>query len=137
MTIYAWHTIVFDDEPAGFIATTTVEAGSQTVHFLGFNLRPRYWGKGIMFESLKILIEGYFREKSSCMILAQTTSTNRRCIRLLRKLNFLQLRLGFVEKIRMYWETRSFNWVRSFAVDSDMWQTHVELPAVSAIRPRV
>lgn len=81
-----------------------------------------------MFESLKILIDGYFREKASCMIFAQTTSTNRRCIRLLRKLKFYEVPLGLIEKIKMYWETRSFNWVRSFAVDLDMWQTRVELP---------
>jgi ribosomal-protein-alanine N-acetyltransferase len=57
---------------------------------IGFDLYKDYWGKGIMTEAVRILINYGFQQLNLNRIEATTDSENTRSIRLLERLGFLK-----------------------------------------------
>lgn len=55
---------------------------------IGYSLSPTYWGKGIAFESLNLLIKNAFEIFNINRISAKTDSENKSSIKLLKKLKF-------------------------------------------------
>jgi ribosomal-protein-alanine N-acetyltransferase len=55
---------------------------------VGFDLTKLYWGKGLMYEVMKVVIEFGFTEMGLTMIDATVEPENERSINLLRKLGF-------------------------------------------------
>ncbi|WP_331459319.1 GNAT family N-acetyltransferase [Paenibacillus sp. FJAT-27812] len=55
---------------------------------VGFDLSKRYWGKGLMFEAMKVVIDFGFSKMGLTIVDATVEPENERSIRLLRKLGF-------------------------------------------------
>ncbi|WP_418040622.1 GNAT family N-acetyltransferase [Paenibacillus xylanilyticus] len=62
--------------------------GEQPRAEIGFDLAREYWGRGLMQEALKPVIDFGFKEMSLDFIEATVEQDNKRSISLLRKLNF-------------------------------------------------
>jgi len=92
------------------------------VYFIGFNLHPEYWGRGIMAESLRTIISNVFSEETFVCIYADCHYTNRRCRKLLKKIGFFRVSLSTVEWIRWCIYYKRVIWFCRYALRSDMWK---------------
>ncbi len=86
--------------------------GEQPRAEIGFDLAKEFWGKGIMQEALKPVIDFGFKEMSLNFIEATVEQENDKSINLLRKLNFereIELRdeLIYYFLLRERWGLRS------------------------------
>ncbi|TXK70648.1 GNAT family N-acetyltransferase [Paenibacillus sp. N3.4] len=105
---------IYSKSDAEFIGTCGFHCwfqGEQPRAEIGFDLARGYWGKGIMQEALKPVIEFGFKEMSLNIIEATVEQENDRSINLLRKLNFereIELRdqLIYYFLLREHWGLR-------------------------------
>jgi ribosomal-protein-alanine N-acetyltransferase len=82
---------VFSKIDAEFLGTCGFHCwfqGKQPRAEIGFDLARKYWGKGIMQEALKPVLDFGFKHMSLDIIEATVEQENGRSINLLRKLNF-------------------------------------------------
>ncbi len=82
---------IFSKSDAQFIGTCGFHCwvqGEQSRAEIGFDLAREYWGKGIMQEALKPVIDFGFKHMRLDIIEATVEQENDRSINLLRKLNF-------------------------------------------------
>ena len=81
-------TVVLDGERLGFIDQTWITTRTGTKCMCGWFLHPKVWGRGIMPAALNMLFDEIFQSEKILEIDAMCFDDNKRCIRLLKNLNF-------------------------------------------------
>ena len=99
-------TILVDDQFAGHIMQLHKTGFDTTIRIeLGWNLVPRYWGKGIMVEAVNQLLQQRFKASSKINFFACCFASNRRCIRVIEKLGFQPDKLTLLERMFHFTKT--------------------------------
>ena len=94
--------------------------GSRVVQ-CGWNLDPRFWGRGIMTESLRKLFDRFFLEDGIQHVVADCFRENVRCKRVLDKLGFVPNGVPFHHRVLLAWHYRCLHWIERFRLDADRW----------------
>ena len=119
---YEWHTILESDELVGYITTTTFMSEEIKIHYVGFNLDPEFWDRGIMTRALALRVGQIFDESKEGLVVAEAICTNHSCIRVLEKLNFSEYPIGFVGRIIRYLTSKYITWTNKYHLDVDDWR---------------
>lgn len=89
--------------------------------YCGWNLAPPYWGRGIMSLALSQFFGSLFSEQGIAAVFSDCFSNNRRCIRLMQKLNYDPIGIGMDERLQIAITARCYHWIRRFMLTSEVW----------------
>lgn len=123
-----WTTILRDREIIGYIARVHYQRGGKRVVYCGWDLSPRHWGQGLMRIALSELFDSLFSVQQIDVVLSDCFAGNRRCIRLLRKLNFSRAGIGPLERLSIATSRRCLHWIRRFRLTAVEWQNRSNPP---------
>jgi len=106
--------ILVDDELVGHVMQYKLKGPKGPVYHCGWNLEPRFWGRGIMPEALTSLFNRILDTEPSVTIMAACFATNSRGIRVIEKLGFRPCRLEFSMRVGHLIAARGFRKVLQF-----------------------
>jgi RimJ/RimL family protein N-acetyltransferase len=115
-------TILKDGDVIGHISQLHYELNQQKICYCGWNLTPEHWGQGIIVLALSDLFTSLFSKKQFDMIVSDCFSSNKRCLRVLEKLNYRPSRIGIFERANTAIRHRSLQWVLRFYLRSEDWK---------------
>ncbi len=123
---YKCSTILVEEKFAGHISRMyrTREDGV-TDAFLGWNLIPELWGKGIMVRSLGLLFDSQYESKKQLEFVACCFASNHRCIRVIQKLGFQPARLTVSERLSHFIRTWGKQTIQKYRLTHHMWHQPV------------
>ena len=82
-----FYSILLDNKMIGYFRTSNYSLKNQNI-YIGADIHPNYWGKGIGFEVYSKFIPFLFNEYNLNKISLEVLSTNNRAISLYTKLGF-------------------------------------------------
>ncbi len=115
-----YNAIVLDERIVGYIGQDTWNPSGILKVQCGWNLSPEFWGRGIMYEALKILLKQFF-ERGVEYVFADYFRGNLRCERLIKKLGFSKIPIFFLERISTALELGCYRWVIRTMLDRKTW----------------
>ena len=113
--------IVRNDKIIGHVNHLHFDVGKQRMCYCGWNLAPEYWGRGITVLALSKLFDQFFREQQINAVISECFASNRRCLRVLEKLNYLAVGVPLHDRLRTLVFRRCLHWIRRFQLTADRW----------------
>ena len=92
-------TVLFDSSIVGHISEFTTLSKNGAEVQLGWNLHPDYWGRGIMTHALTTHISNLTIDERCNTLTADCFAGNERCLRLLDRLGFKEISVGWLERL--------------------------------------
>ncbi|MCR9120317.1 MAG: GNAT family N-acetyltransferase [bacterium] len=96
----------------------------QATVICGWNLDPEFWGRGIMAQSLTILLTRFFDREGVGQVIVECFADNERCQRLLHRLCFVQVSIPIIERVSNAYLNRSLRWNKRFQLDAHRWRRY-------------
>lgn len=123
-------TILQDHETIGHIIRHHYEINGEKYCYCGWNLSPPYWGHGIAVEALTQQFEAFFNEQNLKAVISDCFSINKRCIRLMEKLNYESMPIPLRERIWTMVSNRCMHRILRFFLTRERWQSRNSKPAI-------
>lgn len=112
--LFRCSTILVDGQIAGHVSHQSATFGDQLTAYCGWNLAPAFWGQGIMHRALSEWLGSLHQEHQVDVAIADCFSSNRRCLRLLRKLGFGSIPIDLSGRIQILMQHNCWHWIHRF-----------------------
>lgn len=116
-------TVLFDDLIVGHIIHHHYEVSGTKYACCGWNLDPRYWGRGLMALALRQKFNEFFVHENIEHIFSDCFPNNKRCIRLMNRLGYVRQNISISERIITAYSTRCLKWIIRFRLDLTRWES--------------
>ena len=116
-------TVLQHNQIVGYISHTHYEIHGEQTCYCGWNLTPTCWGQGIARFAISKLFESFFVDQGIDSVISDCFSSNQRCIRLLKKLNYEPATIALEQRVRIMIVSRCFHWIRRFHLSAEKWHT--------------
>lgn len=113
--------IVRNENVIGHVNHSHFEVGQRRFCYCGWNLAPEFWGRGIAVLALSKLFDQFFREQQIHAVFSECFASNRRCLRVMEKLNYIPVGIPLHDRLRTMIVRRCLHWLYRFQLTADRW----------------
>ena len=119
-------TLLCSDSIVGYIFHSHASTEENVVAACGWSLHPKFWGLGIMTKGMKLLLSQFFDAESHTHVYATCFVSNKRCIRLLKRLRFERWNYPIGYRIACMYRARSLRWEHMYGMTAERWSSSME-----------
>ncbi|MEY6432869.1 GNAT family N-acetyltransferase [Thioalkalicoccus limnaeus] len=91
------------------------------VCYVGFDIHPDFWGRGIMKSALRRYIDDGFEDQRFSQLISECLTTNSRCRRLLEGLGFQSPSVGLPDQLWTMWKYKGLSPKARYGYAHEEW----------------
>lgn len=115
-------TVLTENTIAGHIIHMHYSCRGKKYVACGWDLHPNYWGRGLMYQALRLKFDIFFLEDGIDHVFSDCFPANKRCIRLLNRLGYVRQAISLHDRIVTAFAVRCARWIIRFRLDSSKWK---------------